>query len=67
MAELEADAGLSTVPLAVLTSSHADQELWRVYGLRAASYIRKPMDLEQFLRVVREMDALGLTIVLRPE
>jgi CheY-like chemotaxis protein len=66
LAEIKADAGLKTIPVVVLTTSSAEQDVLRSYELQAASYITKPVDLEQFMTVVRSIEDFWLTIVTLP-
>jgi CheY-like chemotaxis protein len=56
LAEIKADAGLKTIPVVVLTTSQAEQDVLGSYGHYANSYITKPVDLDQFLAVVRSLE-----------
>jgi signal transduction histidine kinase len=60
LAELKADDSLKTIPVVVLTSSHAEQDVLRVYQLHANRYITKPVDSQQFLNVVRSIESFRL-------
>ena len=66
LAEMKADPALKTIPVVVLTTSSADQDVLRSYELQAASYITKPVDLEQFMTVVKSIEDFWLTIVTLP-
>jgi two-component system, chemotaxis family, response regulator Rcp1 len=66
LAEMKADPALKTIPVVVLTTSSAEQDVLRSYELQAASYITKPVDLEQFIAVVKSIEDFWLTIVTLP-
>ncbi len=57
---------LKTIPVVVLTTSRAEQDVLRSYELQANCYISKPVDLEQFIIVVRSIEDFWLTIVTLP-
>jgi CheY-like chemotaxis protein len=60
------DEKMKRIPVVVLTTSHADEDILKVYGLNANCYIIKPVDFEQFLRVIRAIEYFWLTIVALP-
>jgi two-component system, chemotaxis family, response regulator Rcp1 len=64
--ELKDDPALSNIPVVVLTSSQAEQDILRAYQLRANCYITKPVDLEQFIHVVQSIENFWFTIVKLP-
>ena len=64
--EIKADPNLSAIPVVVLTTSAAEEDVLRSYQLHASCYITKPVDLEQFLRVVRSVEDFWLTVVRLP-
>lgn len=64
--EVKADESLKRIPVVVLTSSEAEQDILRVYDLHANCYITKPVDLEQFIRIIRSIENFWLTIVKLP-
>jgi CheY-like chemotaxis protein len=64
--EIKRDEALSSIPVVVLTTSQADQDILESYRLRANAYVTKPVDLEQFLRVVRSIEEFWLEIVRLP-
>jgi len=66
LAEIKADARLKTIPVVVLTTSRAEQDVLRTYELQANCYISKPVDLDQFIGVVRTIEDFWLTIVTLP-
>lgn len=66
LAEIKADPSLRRIPVVVLTISDAEEDVARTYDLHANCYIRKPLDLEQFSRVVRAIESFWFTIVTLP-
>jgi len=66
LAELKADPVLMLIPVVVLTTSKAEEDLVRAYGLHANCYIIKPMDFDQFTRVVQSIQQFWFTIVTLP-
>ena len=64
--EIKADPELRRIPVMVLTTSKADQDLHRAYDLHANCYITKPVDLDQFLTVVRSIEHFWFNIVTLP-
>ena len=66
LAEIKADPDLKRIPVVILTSSKADEDIEKSYDLHANCYISKPVDLEQFVRVVRSVEDFWLAIVKLP-
>ena len=66
LAEIKQDQELHRIPVVVLTTSKAEQDILKVYDLHANCYITKPVDLDQFLRVVRAIEEFWLEIVKLP-
>jgi len=66
LAEIKADDGLKTIPIVVLTTSRAEQDVLRAYQLNANCYINKPVDFNQFLDVVRSIESFWLYVVTLP-
>ena len=66
LAEVKADDKLKYIPVVVLTTSHAQEDVLKAYGLHANCYIRKPVDFEQFANVVRAIDQFWFTVVTLP-
>lgn len=66
LAEIKNDRALKRIPVVVLTTSSADVDVSRSYDLQANCYITKPVDLPQFINVVRHIQDFWLTIVRLP-
>jgi chemotaxis family two-component system response regulator Rcp1 len=66
LGEIKADERLRRIPVVVLTTSKAEQDILKSYSLHANCYITKPVDLEQFITVVRSIEDFWLTIVKLP-
>jgi CheY-like chemotaxis protein len=66
LAEIKSDKDLKSIPVVVLTTSRAEQDILRAYQLNANCYITKPVDFEQFLAVVRSIESFWLFIVTLP-
>ena len=66
LAELKGDPDLKTIPVVVLTTSRAEQDVLRSYQLQANCYITKPVDFKQFLEVVRSIEYFWLVVVTLP-
>ncbi len=64
--ELKADESLKLIPVVVLTTSRAEQDVLRAYRSHANCYITKPVDFKQFLEVVRSIESFWLFIVTLP-
>ena len=64
--EIKADHQLKRIPVVVLTTSDADEDILKSYNLSANCYITKPVDLDQFISVIRSVEAFWLTIVTLP-
>ena len=64
--EIKCDPSLRNIPVVVLTSSQADDDIARVYDLHANCYVTKPVDLDQFIRVVESIEDFWFTIVKLP-
>ena len=64
--ELKADPVLKLIPVVVLTTSQADTDVVKCYDLGANCYITKPVDFEQFQRIIKVIDDFWLTIVKLP-
>jgi chemotaxis family two-component system response regulator Rcp1 len=65
--EIKQDGDLRKIPVVVLTTSAAERDILRAYNLHANCYITKPVDLEQFMRVVQLIEDFWLTIVKLPQ
>jgi chemotaxis family two-component system response regulator Rcp1 len=66
LSEIKTDEELKRVPVVILTTSKAEKDILRAYDLHANCYITKPVDLEQFLAVVRAIEEFWLAIVKLP-
>jgi CheY-like chemotaxis protein len=66
LAEMKADADLLSIPVVVLTTSQAEEDILRSYSLHANAYISKPVDFERFIDVIRQIDDFFLTLVKLP-
>ena len=66
LAELKADDHLKMIPVVVLTTSRAEEDVLRAYQLHANCYITKPVDFQQFLSVVRAIESFWLFVVTLP-
>src|SRR5262249_52242723 len=64
--EIKADSKLQRIPVVVLTTSKAEEDVLKTYQLHANCYVTKPVDLEQFIKVVRSIDNFWLTVVTLP-
>lgn len=64
--EVKADENLRRIPIVVLTTSEAEEDVLRSYDLHANAYITKPVDFEQFVSVVRHIDDFFVTIARLP-
>lgn len=66
LADIKADDDLKHIPVVVLTTSSAEVDIVKSYSLHANCYITKPVDLDQFVQVVKHIDDFWLTIVRLP-
>jgi CheY-like chemotaxis protein len=66
LAEIKADPDLRTIPVVVLTTSEADEDILRSYALYANAYVTKPVDFDRFIEVVRQIDDFFVTVVQLP-
>jgi two-component system response regulator len=64
--EIKSDPALSTIPVVVLTTSEAEEDIVRAYKLHANAYITKPVDFEQFTRIVHQIDDFFIGLVKLP-
>ncbi len=66
LAEIKGDESLRTIPIVVLTTSRAEQDVLQVYKLNGNCYITKPVDFRQFIEVVKSIENFWLTVVRLP-
>ncbi len=64
--EIKSDNELKRIPVVVLTTSKAEEDVLRTYNLHANCYVTKPVDLEKFMVVVKSIDVFWLTVVTLP-
>ena len=67
LAEIKSDDRLKVIPVVVLTTSQAEEDIVKAYKLHANCYVTKPVDLDQFIRVVHALEDFWLTIVKLPK
>ena len=63
---LKSDPGLSHIPVVVLTTSEAEEDVLRSYSLHANAYVTKPVDFDRFIQVVRQIDDFFVSVVRLP-
>jgi CheY-like chemotaxis protein len=63
---LKADADLRSIPVVVLTTSEAEEDVVRSYSLHANAYVTKPVDFDRFIEVVRQIDEFFVEVVRLP-
>jgi len=66
LAEIRSDEKLTAIPVVVLTTSQAEQDVLRAYALHANCYITKPVDFRQFLEVIEAIEGFWLSVVKLP-
>ncbi len=66
LGEIKADPSLRRIPVVVLTTSQAEEDVLRSYDLHANAYVTKPVDFERFVDVVRQIDDFFFTVVRLP-
>ncbi len=64
--KIKSDPDLAHIPVVVLTTSSAEEDILRSYKLHANAYVTKPVDVEQFIAAVRQIDEFFVTIVRLP-
>ncbi|HEX5740872.1 MAG TPA: response regulator [Pilimelia sp.] len=64
--EIKADQRLQAIPVVVLTTSQADEDILRSYQLHANAYVTKPVDFDRFIEVVRQIDDFFVSVVKLP-
>ncbi|MFE9116673.1 response regulator [Streptomyces sp. NPDC007172] len=65
--QIKADPELSHIPVVVLTTSSAEEDILRSYKLHANAYVTKPVDLDQFILAIRQIDDFFVTVVKLPK
>jgi two-component system, chemotaxis family, response regulator Rcp1 len=66
LAVIKTDSELKHIPVVVLTTSKAEEDVLKSYALHANCYVTKPVDLEKFIQVVQSIDRFWLTVVTLP-
>lgn len=66
LADVKSDPHLKTIPVVILTTSAADEDILKSYSLYANCYITKPIDFEQFSKVIRMIEDFWLAVVKLP-
>jgi len=66
LAEIKSDPDLCDIPVVVLTTSSADEDILRSYKLHANAYVTKPVNFNRFIEVVRQIDQFFVTVVTLP-
>jgi two-component system, chemotaxis family, response regulator Rcp1 len=66
LAEIKADDDLKRIPVVILTTSKAEEDILKTYNLHANCYVTKPVDLDQFVTVVKSLEDFWLAIVKLP-
>ncbi|OBK20529.1 two-component system response regulator [Mycobacterium asiaticum] len=65
--KIKSDPELCRIPVVVLTTSSAEEDILRSYKLHANAYVTKPVDLDQFMNAVRQIDEFFLQVVRLPQ
>jgi len=66
LAEVKADPDLRRIPVVVLTTSEAEEDVLRSYDLHANAYVTKPVDFDRFVEVIRQIDEFFISVVRLP-
>jgi CheY-like chemotaxis protein len=66
LAEIKADVELKRIPVVILSTSGAEQDVRKAYGLHANCYIVKPLELDKFIEVVRSLENFWINVVRHP-
>jgi len=66
LAEIKKDEELCRIPVVVLTTSAADEDIMRSYQLHANAYVTKPVDFDRFITVIRQIDEFFVSVVKLP-
>ncbi|MES9538510.1 response regulator [Spirillospora sp. NPDC049024] len=64
--EIKTDPELASIPVVVLTTSSAEEDILRSYKLHANAYVTKPVDFDQFIKAIRQIDDFFVTVVRLP-
>jgi two-component system, chemotaxis family, response regulator Rcp1 len=67
LAEIKSNDRLKQIPVVIMTTSHADEDIYNSYSLHANCYIAKPMDLDQFVKVIKFIEEFWFSMVKLPK
>jgi CheY-like chemotaxis protein len=65
--KIKSNEALASIPVVVLTTSKADEDILKTYELHANSFITKPVDWPQFMKVIRQIEEYWFTVVKLPQ
>jgi len=66
LAEIKADPSLCVIPVVILTTSRSEEDVLRSYSLHANAYVSKPVEFEQFMDAIRQIDNFFVSVVRLP-
>ncbi len=66
LAEIKEEDDLKRIPVVILTTSKAEEDVLKTYNLHANCYIAKPIDLDQFLHIVNSIEQFWMSVVILP-
>ena len=66
LADVKSDPSLKTIPVVIMTVSKAEEDILKSYSLHANCYVTKPVDFDQFMKVIKTIEDFWLTIVKLP-
>jgi len=66
LSAMKSDPALKAIPVVILTTSQAEEDVMRAYNLNCNCYVTKPVDFEQFTRIVQAIEQFWLTVVTLP-
>lgn len=66
LAEIKSDENLKRIPVVILTTSEAEEDILKSYNLHANCYIKKPVNLDQFIKIVKSIEGFWFTVVKLP-
>ncbi len=66
LAEIKGDKNLRRIPIVVLTTSQAEEDVMKTYDLHANCYVTKPVDLDQFVKIVKSLNNFWFEMVTLP-
>ncbi|MDZ4833329.1 MAG: response regulator [Candidatus Melainabacteria bacterium] len=66
LAEIKADERLKSIPVVILTTSQSEEDILKSYNLHASCYVAKPIDLDQFRKIIKSIDEFWFSAVRYP-